>query len=162
VGAAVGSLLLVAALFALVLPRRPAALAVSTVEVDPVVLAAASAPVEAPPPPDAQVAAEPVRVEVPPALEPPVTAAPAPEQPAAVPPAPEQQASAPPPGPPEVADSAVLQLAAAQGKGTTCQQYRTAVNFYDSPAEANKKAREDGKLVFVLHVAGNFEEPGFT
>jgi hypothetical protein len=161
VGAAVGSLLLVAALFALVLPRRPAALAVSTVEVDPVLLAAASAPVEAPPAPERQVAAKPVRVEVPPAVEPPVTAAPAPEQPVTAPPAPEQQASAPPPNPPEVADSAVLQLAA-QGKGTTCQQYRTAVNFYDSPSEARKKALEEDKPVFVLHVAGNFEEPGFT
>jgi hypothetical protein len=151
-GAAVGSLLLVAALFALLPHRRPTALAVPTVEVDSALLAAASAPVEAPPAPEPQVAAESVRVEAPPA----------PKQPVTAPPAPEQQASAPPPSPPEVADSSVLKLAAAQGKGTTCQQYGTAVSFYDSPAEARAKAREEDKLVFVLHVAGNFEEPGFT
>ena len=43
-----------------------------------------------------------------------------------------------------------------------CLQYRTAVDFYDSPAVASKNAAREDKLVFVLHVAGNFEEPGFT
>jgi hypothetical protein len=153
VGAGLGSLFLVAVLFALIPHRRHAALAVPTVEVDPALLAAASAPAEAPAAPEVQVAAAPAPVEAPPA----------PEQPVTAPPAPEQQASAPPLNPPEVADSSVLQLAAAaQGKATTCQQYGTAVNFYDSPTEASKKALEEGKLVFVLHVAGNFEEPGFT
>ena len=43
-----------------------------------------------------------------------------------------------------------------------CQPCGTAVDFYDNPAIANKNALKDDKLVFVLHVAGNFEEPGFT
>jgi hypothetical protein len=30
------------------------------------------------------------------------------------------------------------------------------------PTEAAKKAKEDGKLVFVLHVSGYFEDPKFT
>src|SRR5262249_10107736 len=163
VGAAVGSLLLVAALVALIPHRRPAAFAVPTVEVNPALLAAASAPVEAPPAPQQQVAAESVRVEAPPAPEQQATVLPTTEQHVTAPPVAEQQASAPPSSPPEIADSSVLKLAAAaQGKGTTCQQYGTAVNFYDSPEEARKKAQEEGKLLFVLHVAGNFEEPGFT
>ena len=31
-----------------------------------------------------------------------------------------------------------------------------------SPEEAAKQAEESGKLVLVLHVSGNFENPGFT
>ncbi len=50
----------------------------------------------------------------------------------------------------------------ANGKTSLCQQYGTKVDFYDSPALANRHAVEEQKLVFVLHVAGNFEEPGFT
>jgi hypothetical protein len=110
----------------------------------------------------ALVAAESPRVEEPPAAEPPVSAAPAPV-PADVPPTPEPQASAPPPNPPEVVEAPPpnrTEVAVVLPPG--CQRYRTAVNFYDSPAEARKKALEDDKLVFVLHVAGNFEEPGFT
>lgn len=43
-----------------------------------------------------------------------------------------------------------------------CQQYGTKVNFYDIPADATRLALKERKLLFVLHVAGNFEEPGFT
>jgi hypothetical protein len=43
-----------------------------------------------------------------------------------------------------------------------CQQYGTQVDFFDNPAEAIKRAKKEEKLLFVLHVAGNFEEPGFT
>jgi hypothetical protein len=78
-------------------------------------------------------------------------------------PTPEPQASAPPPNPPEVVEAPppdLTDVAVALPPG--CQRYRTAVNFYDSPSEARAKAREEDKLVFVLHVAGNFEEPGFT
>lgn len=38
----------------------------------------------------------------------------------------------------------------------------TAIDFYDSPSEAAKDAKKDGKLVFVLHVSGMFEDPRFT
>ncbi len=38
----------------------------------------------------------------------------------------------------------------------------TAVNFVDSPSEAAKQAKKEEKLVFVLHVSGQFEDPGIT
>ena len=44
----------------------------------------------------------------------------------------------------------------------TCGGYGTAVDFLDSPAQAAKKAAKEEKLVFVLHVSGNFEDPTFT
>jgi hypothetical protein len=47
-------------------------------------------------------------------------------------------------------------------EGATCGSYGTTVEFVDSPAEAAKIAKKEGKLVFVLHVSGNFEDPRFT
>jgi hypothetical protein len=38
----------------------------------------------------------------------------------------------------------------------------TSVHFVDTPAEAAKQAKKDEKLVFILHVSGNFEDPKFT
>ncbi len=38
----------------------------------------------------------------------------------------------------------------------------TALEFVDSPAEAAKKALEEEKLVFILHVSGHFETPEYT
>lgn len=38
----------------------------------------------------------------------------------------------------------------------------TAIDFLDTPSEAAKKAAKEQKLVFVLHVSGNFEDPRFT
>jgi hypothetical protein len=38
----------------------------------------------------------------------------------------------------------------------------TAVEFVDSPKAAAAKATREKKLVMVLHVSGNFEDPGFT
>ncbi len=43
-----------------------------------------------------------------------------------------------------------------------CGDYGTAVTFVDSPAAAAKQAIEEEKLVFVLHVSGNFEVSAFT
>jgi hypothetical protein len=40
--------------------------------------------------------------------------------------------------------------------------FGTSVNFVDSPSEAAQQAKKDGKLVFVLHVSGDFEDPRFT
>ena len=40
--------------------------------------------------------------------------------------------------------------------------YGTEVHFVDSPAEAARQATKQEKLVFVLHVSGNFETPDFT
>jgi len=50
----------------------------------------------------------------------------------------------------------------AEGTPTRCGSYGTTVEFVDSPAEAAKLAKKEGKLVFVLHVSGNFEDPRFT
>ena len=38
----------------------------------------------------------------------------------------------------------------------------TSIDFFDTPKEAAKQALKDQKLVLVLHVSGNFEDPRFT
>jgi hypothetical protein len=51
------------------------------------------------------------------------------------------------------------------GTGAVCTANRslnTALTWAKSPAEAAKQARSEGKLVFLIHVSGNFEDPGFT
>ncbi|MSR30844.1 MAG: hypothetical protein EXR99_04985 [Gemmataceae bacterium] len=48
----------------------------------------------------------------------------------------------------------------AQAEG--CSGHGTTINFYDTPKEAAKVAKKEEKLVFVLHVSGNFEDPRFT
>ena len=40
--------------------------------------------------------------------------------------------------------------------------FGTKVEFVDTPREAAALARKQEKLVFVLHVSGNFEDPRFT
>jgi hypothetical protein len=40
--------------------------------------------------------------------------------------------------------------------------FGTSVEFFDTPSEAAKQAAKKEKLVFVLHVSGNFEDPRFT
>ncbi|HVK16578.1 MAG TPA: hypothetical protein VM533_06490 [Fimbriiglobus sp.] len=40
--------------------------------------------------------------------------------------------------------------------------FGTRVDFVDTPKEAAALARKQEKLVFVLHVSGNFEDPRFT
>jgi len=42
----------------------------------------------------------------------------------------------------------------------TC--HGTAVNFVNTPSEAAQQAKKEEKLVFVLHVSGQFEDPGIT
>ncbi len=44
----------------------------------------------------------------------------------------------------------------------TCGEHGTAVEFADSLADAAKRATQEEKLVFVLHVSGHFEKPKFT
>ncbi len=43
-----------------------------------------------------------------------------------------------------------------------CQTFDTAVRFVPSPTEAMRRARQEDKLVYVLHLAGNLEDEGFT
>ncbi|HEX7897508.1 MAG TPA: hypothetical protein VF950_07090 [Planctomycetota bacterium] len=42
------------------------------------------------------------------------------------------------------------------------RNYETSITWEGSPSEAAQKAREKEKLVFILHVSGNFEDPKFT
>jgi len=43
-----------------------------------------------------------------------------------------------------------------------CKRYGTSVDFVDNPIDAAAQAQREKKLLFVLHVAGNFEEEKFT
>ena len=44
----------------------------------------------------------------------------------------------------------------------TCGNHGTSIQFVATPREAAKQAKKEGKLVFVLHVSGHFEDPRFT
>jgi hypothetical protein len=46
--------------------------------------------------------------------------------------------------------------------GETQCTHGTTVEFVDTPKEAAAQAKKEQKLVFVLHVSGNFEDPRFT
>ena len=46
--------------------------------------------------------------------------------------------------------------------GATCGEYGTSVKFFKTPSDAATQAKKDQKLVMVLHVSGNFENPEFT
>jgi len=60
--------------------------------------------------------------------------------------------------------AAVLAAPAVAGplpkKAESC--FGTTIDFVDSPKEAAALAKKEEKLVFVLHVSGNFEDPRFT
>jgi hypothetical protein len=43
-----------------------------------------------------------------------------------------------------------------------CKRYGTAVDFVDNPTDAAQQALREKKLLFVLNVAGNFEDDKFT
>jgi hypothetical protein len=47
-------------------------------------------------------------------------------------------------------------------KTPRCDRFGTAIDFVRSPAVAFAQAGREGKLVLVLHLAGHFEDPGFT
>ena len=42
------------------------------------------------------------------------------------------------------------------------RQLSTALTWTESVEEAAQQAEEEEKLVFLIHVSGNFEMPGFT
>ena len=46
--------------------------------------------------------------------------------------------------------------------GATCGSFGTSVAFLANPAEAGRQASRDSKLLFVLHISGNFEDRQFT
>ncbi len=43
-----------------------------------------------------------------------------------------------------------------------CGSYGTSVDFVATPKEAAKQAEKEQKLVFIVHVSGNFEDPNLT
>ena len=47
-------------------------------------------------------------------------------------------------------------------KDTPCGDYGTSITLEDTPAAAAKRAKEEEKLVMVLHVSGHFEDPALT
>jgi hypothetical protein len=47
-------------------------------------------------------------------------------------------------------------------KETPCGDFGTSIYLEDTPAAAAKKAKEEEKLVMVLHVSGHFEDPALT
>jgi hypothetical protein len=58
--------------------------------------------------------------------------------------------------------AAVAPAAAPPKADATCGSHGTSVEFMASPREAAAQAKEEQKLVFVLHVSGHFETPKFT
>ena len=44
----------------------------------------------------------------------------------------------------------------------SCGSFGTTVEFVSNPSEAARQAKQEQKLVFVLHVSGHFEDPKFT
>jgi hypothetical protein len=43
-----------------------------------------------------------------------------------------------------------------------CGDFGTTIYLEDTPAKAAKKAKEEEKLVMILHVSGHFEDPKLT
>jgi hypothetical protein len=72
---------------------------------------------------------------------------PVPSEPVAVAPAAAPAAAAP------------LDFTAPAGK---CKTYDTKVHFHPTITDAKDEAKKSGKMVFVLHISGDFDDPGFT
>jgi hypothetical protein len=49
-----------------------------------------------------------------------------------------------------------------KAEAPVCSAHSTKIDFVDTPKEAAALAKKEQKLVFVLHVSGNFEDPRFT
>jgi hypothetical protein len=82
-----------------------------------------------------------------------------PAPPEAKPAPPVQVVTAPPPEPPPLPPVVKPAETAQETCSGTCG---TSVAFLASPPQAARRAAEEGKLLFVLHVSGNFEDPGLT
>ena len=64
---------------------------------------------------------------------------------------------------PQVATVAPPRVKVAGGKASICEKFGTTVEFQKSPNTACDMAKKDNnKLVMILHIAGNFEDKGFT
>ena len=47
-------------------------------------------------------------------------------------------------------------------KGAACEKFGTRIVFLQNPPDAFKKAKEENKQVFFVHLSGNFEDQEFT
>ncbi len=83
---------------------------------------------------------------------------PAPPPPATVIPPPQP----PPPPVVEAETMPVMQWAPRPPVCHAAKSYDTAVSFVTSPEEAAEQAKEEKKLLFVLHLSGNLEDDAFT
>jgi hypothetical protein len=64
--------------------------------------------------------------------------------------------------PPVVAAPPAMPPAPIVPAGPAGETYGTQVLFLNNPAAAREQAREEMKLVFVMHISGNFEDSCFT
>jgi hypothetical protein len=95
---------------------------------------------------------------------PPSSASPLPEPVVLHPPA---EAPAPPPPakadkPPAAKPTPVPASQAAPPARRAEGPFGTRVQFVNNPAEAERRAAQAGKLLFLLHISGNFEDSRFT
>jgi hypothetical protein len=61
-----------------------------------------------------------------------------------------------------VGENVVDQAKAVPAPRPGCENFGTFVDFVRSPQVAYKEAKEERKLVFLLHVSGNFEDDALT
>jgi hypothetical protein len=47
-------------------------------------------------------------------------------------------------------------------KQAGCSTFNTGIQFHQTPVDAFAQAKREGKLVLMVHIAGNFEDEGFT
>lgn len=60
------------------------------------------------------------------------------------------------------ANPAWAQAPKAADEATCTGEFGTSLTFEKTPSDAAKKALKAEKLVVVIHVSGNFEDPAFT
>jgi hypothetical protein len=46
--------------------------------------------------------------------------------------------------------------------GDRCKTFETKIRFHPTMADAADEARRSKKMLFVLHISGDFDDPGFT
>ena len=54
------------------------------------------------------------------------------------------------------------EMAVAEETDCSCPRYGTAIEWAPTPEAAARMAREQSKLLLVLHISGNFEKNTFT
>jgi hypothetical protein len=68
-----------------------------------------------------------------------------------------------PPAPePGITDPGLVRIDDAVKAERPSGTYGTTVDFVDSPADAAQQALKERKLLFVMHISGNFEDARFT